>query len=109
MKYLVTATYREDACKNDSPIIKLHLDSAYRGLLGHEIKDLKQLADEGNLQVKTHHYCSGVKVRIFFSNHHSRWIATTNADGSLCNNLHSLPIFYNTYQGGTKYYNNCSI
>jgi len=109
MKYFVTATYRENDCNSNSAIKKLHLDPSYDGRYGHDLKTLKPLADKGQLVVKTHAYCNGVKVRIFESKYYGRWIATTSADDKLCNNLLSLPIFYNSTSVGTTYFHQCQL
>jgi len=108
-KYFVKATYREKDCDSRSPISKLHLDKTFNGYYGHVIKDLVGLADQGKLWVKTGPYCSGVMVRIYYSYAYSRWIATTHADNTECNNLLSLPIFSSAYKGSNVTYSVCRI
>lgn len=107
--YYVEATYRETDCDKYSPISKLHLDKTYDGFYGHLVKDLKSLADSGRLFVKTGPYCSGVKVKIYYSYTYSRWIASTVADSKECNNLLSLPIYSSNYTGSNITYSVCRI
>jgi hypothetical protein len=109
MRLFVTATYRENPCDSNSPIMKLHLKDPYNGFRGHKIEDLKREADAHQLFVKTHSGCNGVNVIIFYSHLHRRWIATTKRDGSQCNNLLSLPIYFNSRENGKLYFQQCAI
>lgn len=92
--FFVTATERDHVCDPRSPIRRLKLSPNYNGTGLHLIQGLKPLADAGLLWVKRGHLTEPAKVRIF----HTPWrcIATTNPDGTICNNLLSLPIWYPT-------------
>lgn len=96
MRYSVTATAREKACDRSAPIKSLKLDQNFNGFGLHAIQDLRILADAGQLWVKRGFFDDPARVRIFWAAWLSRWIATTNPDETVCNNLLSLPIYYPT-------------
>lgn len=109
MTYYVEATYRENDCDRNSPITKLHLNKILDGFYGHQVKNLKPIADAGRLVVKTGPFCTGVKVKIYYSYAYSRWIASTVADSRECNNLLSLPVYSSLYRGNNNTYSVCRI
>lgn len=110
MYYYVIGTYRYDNCHKNSGIKGLVLDRKYGSGDVHSVENLKQLADAGLL--KTHPSClyGSANIRIFWSEYYRRYIATTRADDSECNNLLSLKIYYpSSSDAGMNYYSQCSI
>lgn len=109
--YKVTATVRENICNNDSSIHQLVLDRPYEGTdTVYDIYRLKSLADRGSLYTAAHGSHPSARVYINFSTYHNRWIASTRADYTECNNLRSLPIFYpKSKVGTTTYYESCPL
>lgn len=111
MNYFVKGTYREDNCDDNSAIAGLVLTEKYKNGSVHDLRSLKELADEGRLWVDPNAPCGKVKVIIFWSTYYGKYIATTRADGVQCNNLLSLPIYYPSSQseGTTTYYSVCAL
>mgnify|MGYP003672972958 CR=1 FL=1 len=109
-KYFVIGTEREDICDSDSAIKKLVLDRKYGDGSVWKIADLKSLADQGLLYTEPDNCGNGAEVFIYYSSYFARWIATTKADGTQCNNLLSLPIYYPAQiKEGTTYFSKCEL
>lgn len=110
--FLVTATVRERHCDRQSAITALQLHQPYNGFTIHELKDLLELSRSNSLWVSLGHGVNPVRVEVFWSPNHSRYIARTVADTTTKNNLDHLPIVrprgYQTTPGVTNY-EACSI
>lgn len=87
--YFVTGSQRERSCDRYSAITTLLVGGQF-----FKLESLKAYADAGQLGVTTR---SGItaKVRIFYSHRYMQWVATTNADETVCNNLLQLPVYSN--------------
>lgn len=109
--FKVTATVREDSCKTNSPISQLVLDQGYGGNSNvFDIERLKALADKGMLYTISHDGYPSARVYIYWNGYFRRWVATTRADYTQCNNLLALPIYYPASQiGTTTHYQSCAI
>ncbi len=108
--FKVTATVREDSCNTNSAISQLVLDQNYGGFNVFNIEKLKPLADQGMLYTISHDGYPSARVYIYWNNYYRRWIATTRADYTQCNNLLALPIYYPASQvGTTTHYQSCAI
>lgn len=109
-KYFVIGTEREDICDSSSAIKKLVLDRNYGDGSVWKIADLKSLAEQGRLYTKSDYTVQGAEVFIYYSSYYARWIATTKADGTQCNNLLNLPIYYPAkISEGTTYFSKCEL
>ncbi len=100
-QYFVQATVRFNNCDRSSGIKELVLDQKYSGFTVHNIGDLKNLADANMLFSKCPTTGRTAQVRIFWSAVYSRWIATTRADFTTCDNLLSKPIYQPVTTTGT--------
>ncbi len=110
MKYYVKGTVREDSCNKNSAITHLVLEQVYGNFGIHDVGSLKGLADQGLLWVRIPGWYNEAKVRIYYSSFYRRYIATTSADNTQCNNLLALPIYYPTAHGPTTTnYGVCSL
>jgi len=108
-RYFVIATVRETSCDQGSSITQLVLDRKYEGFRVYGIAQLKELADRGELWVRDR-LGNLTRVRIFWSPRYYRWVATTNADETICNNLLSLPILRpDSVSGSVTTYATCAI
>ena len=92
-RYYVVATERDRVCDRNSAIKRLEIDQEFNGSIFHDVGNLKSLADTGQLWVKPL-FGQPAKVRVFWSSIHRRWIGTTNADDTVCNNLLALRMVF---------------
>jgi hypothetical protein len=94
-EFYVKGTVRESDCDRNSDIAALVLVQKYQGYNIHNVKDLKPLADAHELwvQIGVGSACRSVRVEIYYSDRLRRWIARTEADSTLCDNLKALPIY----------------
>ncbi len=93
MKFKVNATVRKIKCDKNSSITHLVIDPAYNGYTVHSLESLKPLADRKLLYVDLPGYAYDVLVEIYWSSKLGVWVARTNADSVLFNNLDQLPIY----------------
>lgn len=109
--FMVIATVREDSCNNSSPIRQLVLDQAYEGSYTvFDIEKLKPLADREKLYTISHDGYPSARVYIYWNSYFKRWIASTRADYTQCNNLLALPIYYPASQTTESInYRSCTI
>lgn len=89
----VDGTTRVRDCDRTAAIFTLVLASLYKGNSEHTIESLKPEADRGLLWSRCRKTGNMAKVRIFWSSYYQRWIATTRADDTVCDNLLSQPIY----------------
>ncbi len=105
--FLVKATVRERNCDRNSPIVELQLDQSFNGCTIHPLVNLLELSEKSLLWVNIGPGINPVKVSVYWSDTYRRYIAKTEADTFLVNNLDKLPIvkprLYQTTPGWTHY------
>lgn len=99
--YNVIGTVRERQCDKHSAITDLVLRPALNGYTVQNLESLKPLADARELKVDLPGIVYDVYVKIFWSDAYRRWIAKTDADTTLINNLDHLPIYGPKAKEGT--------
>lgn len=89
----VIGTVREWDCDKSAAISSLILDQSWNAYTVHTVANLKDLSDRKLLLSICPRTGKFAHVRIYWSPFHRRWIATTNADDTTCDNLLSKPIY----------------
>lgn len=108
--YFVKATIRDRDCDKSAAISSLVLTVAYNGYGVHSVEALYNLALEGRLWSKCERTGATAKVHIYWSKYYNRWIATTNRDVTVCDNLLSKPIYAAVSKNGTTtYFDACPL
>jgi hypothetical protein len=90
-KIFVEGTLRESFTNRNSAIIGLRTDHLINGRQDNNLQTLKPYADANRLWVRRQNL-PDAKIEIFWSSAYSRYVARTDADTTVFNNLDALPI-----------------
>jgi len=105
----VEATTRVRDCDRNAAIHTLIIKHLYGNPQESSIEGAKPLADKGLLWSKCPKTGNTAKVRIFWSATYHRWIATTRADETVCDNLLSQPIYRRVQSLGSVRLDACPL
>lgn len=107
----VIGTVRLDPCDGNSRITHLVLDESINGNDVQPLEILKPYADQDQLYTQPPGMMYPIKINITLTVY--GWVAKTDADGLLVNNLDKLPIYYldsnKSRYASKNYYQQCPL